>query len=438
MKNIRFLTVVVIALLTTISCKTDVELQTGEIKVIDLAGAVGGGKIVNISDVADDIKYVALETTDSSLIGERARVQVENGRIYVHSRKSNTKDIKVFDIDGKYLFTFNRTGRGPEEYSRMSKIEIDNVTGGFIAFDIIPSTSNSKSLGHFKEYDKHGNYIKTTIMPVIDPGRLETVKRFSQTLYISPVGSNSTAPMKIHGAAFDTLNNIVFELPLTEVPEYIINEMQEEIIGIEGLGKERKVFYTLPPTIEIIKNQARIFSLSNDTIFTLDQKLNYYPTYAINRGKYVDTSPDRSNISYVKGNHINLDPESYVESTRFIIMDFIMRNFAHEPYDEYIQGKNRVITVPRTNCYGIYDKQTGFFNLMNQSVKGKLGFREDLKNGPPFIPAHISKDDFASALFSAVQIIEHAEVYDVKGELKEILSKLKDTDNPVVAIARFK
>ena len=438
MKNIRFLTVVVIALLTTISCKTDVELQTGEIKVIDLAGAVGGGKIVNISDVADDIKYVALETTDSSLIGLAARVQVENGRIYVHSKKSNSTDIKVFDIDGKYLFTFDRTGRGPEEYSSMSKIEIDNITGGFIVFDKIPSTSNSKSLGHFKEYDKLGNYIKTTIMPVIDPGRLDGVKRLNKNLYISSVGSISSAPMKIHGAAFDTLSNIVFELPLTEVPEYILNEMQEEIIGFEGLAKERKMFYTLPPTIEIIKNQARIFSQSNDTIFTLDQKLNYYPAYVINLGNYVDTSPDRNNISPVKGNHINLDPESYVESTRFIIMSFIMRNFAHEPYNENIQTKFRVVSVPRTNCYGIYDKQTGFFNLMNQSVKGKLGFREDLKNGPPFIPAHISKDDLASALFSAVQIIEHSEVYDVIGELKEIVSKLKDTDNPVVAIAKFK
>ena len=437
MKKFRF-SIIAASFLAVASCGSESEIKQGDIKVIDLAAAVGGGKVVNISEVADDIKYVALETTDSSLIGLGARVQIENRRIYVQSRNSNTKDIKVFDIDGKYLFTFNRTGRGPEEYSRMSTIEIDNVTGGFIVFDIIPSTSNSKSLGHFKEYDKNGNYIKATIMPVIDPGRLDGVKRLNKNLYISSVGSISSAPMKIHGAAFDTLNNIVFELPLTEVPEYILNEMQEEIIGFEGLAKERKVLFTLPPTIEIIKNQARIFSQSNDTIFTLDQKLNYYPTYAINRGNYVDTSPDRSNISYIKGNHINLDPESYVESTRFIIMDFIMRNFAHEPYDEHIQGKNRIITVPRTNCYGIYDKQTGFFNLLNQPVRGKLGLREDLKNGPPFIPGHINSDDYASALFSAVQLIEHAEVYEVKGELKEIVSKLKDTDNPVVAIAKFK
>ncbi|HCT94431.1 MAG: hypothetical protein A2X19_03080 [Bacteroidetes bacterium GWE2_39_28] len=438
MKNFRVLTVVVIALLTTISCKTDVELQTGEIKVIDLAGAVGGGKIVNISDVADDIKYVALETTDSSLIGLGARVQVENGRIYVHSRKSNSTDVKVFDIDGKYLFTFNRIGRGPEEYSAMSYIEIDNVTGGFMVFDVISLITNSTlTTWNFKEYDKDGNFVKVVNMPVIEPGRLEAVKRFSKNLYISTVGSDSPDPVKIHGAAFDTLSNIMFEIPLAAMPDHL-PKVSLGRISIEKSASEKKRYHTWPPTIKISKDEVRFVNPYNDTIFTLDQKFNYYPSFVINYGNYINTSTDRKAITGTTGNHINLDPLSYVESSRFIMMNFMMRDFAHEPYDEYIQGKNGVITVPRTNCYGIFDKQTGFFNLMNQPVKGKLGFREDIKNGPPFIPAHISKDDLASALFSAVQIIEHSEVYDVKGELKEIVSKLKDTDNPVVAIAKFK
>ena len=151
-----------------------------------------------------------------------------------------------------------------------------------------------------------------------------------------------------------------------------------------------------------------------------------------------NTSLDRSGITHIKGEHITLDPLSYMESDRFIMMSFVMRDFAHEPYEEHFQSRVRLITVPRSNCYGLYDKQTGFFNLLNQPVKGKLGLLEDIKNGPPFIPGHINADDYASALFSAVQLIEHAEVYDVKGDLKEIVSKLKDTDNPVVAIAKFK
>jgi hypothetical protein len=439
MKNFRVLAVVLIALLTTNSCKTDVELQTGEIKIIDLAGAVGGGKIVSISEVADDIKYVALETTDSSLIGMGAKVITGNDRIYVRSRNSTFYDFKVFDLNGKYLFTFNRTGRGPEEYSAMSQIEIDPVTGGFMVFDMMPLiTNNSLSSWFFKMYDKNGNYLKNIDVPQINDGRLEFVRRLNENLFVSSVGSSSKEPLKIHGAAFDSLSNIVYEIPLAAIPEYATKESYVESIGIGRTTSEGKRYSTYPPSIRPFKNIIRFVNIYNDTIFTLDQSLNYFPSFVINYENYANTSLDRSGITHIKGKHITLDPLSYVESNRFIVMNFIMRDYAHEPYDEYIQGKNRVVTVPRTNCYGIYDKQTGFFNLMNQPVKGKLGFREDIKNGPPFIPAHISKDDLASALFSAVQIIEHAEVYDVKGELKEIVSKLKDTDNPVVAIAKFK
>ena len=438
MKKFRF-SLIAAALLAVASCGSESEISQGDIKVIDLAAAVGGGKIVNISEVADDIKYVALETTDSSLIGMGAKVQIENGRIYVRSRNSNSTDVKVFDIAGKYLFTFNRTGRGPEEYSPMSKIEIDPVTGGFMVFDMMPLiTNNSLSSWFFKMYDRDGNYLKNIDIPQIDAGRLVFVRRLNKNLFVSLVGSSSKEPVKINGAAFDSLSNIVFEIPLVSIPEYASKESYVESIGIGKTTSEGKTYAAYPPSIRSFKDVVRFVNIYNDTIFTLDQNLNYFPSFVINYGNYANTSLDRSGITHIKGKHITLDLLSYMESNRFIMMNFFMRDYAHEPYDEYIQGKNGPVTIPRANCYGIFDKQTGFFNLLNQPVKGKLGLLDDIKNGPPFIPGHINSDDYASALFSAVQLIEHAEVYEVKGELKEIVSKLKDTDNPVVAIAKFK
>ena len=439
MKKITFPLIVALLLVAAGSCDSGSELKPGEVKTIDLAASVGSGKVFKVSEVADDIKYVALETTDSSLIGMGARVLTVHDRIYVSSRNSNVTDYKVFDLNGKYLFTFNRTGRGPEEYSSVSKIEIDHVTGGFMVFDIIPLLTNqSLPSWYFKMYDKNGRYLKDINVPQIEAGKLELVRRLNMNLFVSSVGSSSKEPLKIHGAAFDSLSNIVFEIPVATTPEYAPSESYVESIGIGISTSEGKRYAAYPPSIRSFKNVVRLVNIYNDTIFTLDQNLNYFPSFVINYGNYVNTSPDRSEITHIKGKHITIEPLSYMESNRFVIMNFIMRDYAHEPYDEYIQARNRVITVPRTNCYGIYDKQTGFFNLMNQPVKGKLGFQEDIKNGPPFIPGHINSDDYASALFSAVQLIEHAEVYEVKGDLKEIVSKLKDTDNPVVAIAKFR
>ena len=420
------------------SCGSESETIQGDIKVIDLAGAVGKGKIVNISEVADDIKYVALETTDNSLIGQRARVQIKNDRIYVISSQYLSFDIKVFDINGKYLFTFNRMGRGPEEYSLMSYVKIDNVTGGFMAFDIFSLKSNDTMTSLcVKEYDKDGKYIKSHNLPVIKPGRLESVNKLNENLYISSVGEKSFEPVLIHGIAYDSLSNVLFKIPMATVPDYLTNEtIGRRVVSRDA--KWEKQYLTWSPLIKIFKDVARLIYQYNDTIFTLNQSLNYYPSFVINYGKYRNTSTDIYNTPRTKSDFITIDYSTFVESNRFIMMELMLRDYAHEPYDEHIQSKKGILTLKRTQCYGLFDKQTGLFNLLNQPVKGKLGIREDINNGPLFFPKDISADDLASTVYSALQLIEHAEVYDVKGDLKEIVSKLKDTDNPVVAIAKFK
>ena len=91
-----------------------------------------------------------------------------------------------------------------------------------------------------------------------------------------------------------------------------------------------------------------------------------------------------------------------------------------------------------TDCYALYNKKTGEFTLLNQPVKNIPGFKDDIKNGPPFLPTSISSDFQACALFNASQIIEYAQANDLKGELKEIAKDLKDTDNPIVAIAKMR
>jgi hypothetical protein len=54
------------------------------------------------------------------------------------------------------------------------------------------------------------------------------------------------------------------------------------------------------------------------------------------------------------------------------------------------------------------------------------------------LPATISSDFSACALITASDIIDFAATNNVKGELKEIVKGLNDTDNPIVAIAKMK
>ena len=93
--------------------KTGKLVDNPDLKTIDVGKSIGKGRIVNISEIATDIKYVPLETNKSSLIGKGAVVFYENGRIYVRFLRTI---LQVFDSTGKYLFTFNKIVRGPQEY----------------------------------------------------------------------------------------------------------------------------------------------------------------------------------------------------------------------------------------------------------------------------------------------------------------------------------
>ena len=115
-----------------------------------------------------------------------------------------------------------------------------------------------------------------------------------------------------------------------------------------------------------------------------------------------------------------------------------MRNFCHEPYELMVSTTRGLQPRRHTDCYALYNKKSGKFTFLNQPVKGMLGFKEDLQDGPAFLPTSISSDFQASALFTASEIIDFAAKNEVKGELRKIVKGLNDTDNPVIAIAKMR
>lgn len=67
---------------------------------IDVESAVGKGRIVNLSEVATDIRYIPLETTAESVIGNVWNVKYSNGKIYI---SDNKYAISIFKDDGIFI-----------------------------------------------------------------------------------------------------------------------------------------------------------------------------------------------------------------------------------------------------------------------------------------------------------------------------------------------
>jgi len=67
---------------------------------------------ISIDDIFSEYKFVCLEATDSSLVGDSRKIVVKNDVIYV----LDDQKIIQFSIQGGYLRTLDKLGRGPHEY----------------------------------------------------------------------------------------------------------------------------------------------------------------------------------------------------------------------------------------------------------------------------------------------------------------------------------
>jgi hypothetical protein len=422
------------AIIAVNGCKSQPATESGGVAVIDLASEVGKGKIVNLSEVASDIRYVKLETTKESLIGFFPNVFYENDRIYVFSTR---QIIKVFDKDGKFLFTFDKSGRGPNESQHTSYIRVMPYTGGMT---IQTSTLDSKDRLLF--FDRDGNFEKSKEVPRIKSTTQEKTINLNDTIFIGSAAPRHKDSLQIFAIVYDSNFNVIKNILMPIIPEYekifkqtMVLRASDGSLSTVNVGSHYRVF---PPELHPFKNSVRLITPGNDTIFTLDSHLNYSPAFRINYGKYKNVSEKRDHITYLDGNHIDMRVRYFIETEENIILQFGMRDFCHDPYELMSPTVRGLESRRHTDSYALYNKKSGKFTFLSQPVKGSIGFRDNLQDGPAFLPTSISADFHASALFTAVQIIDFASKNDVKGELQEIVKGLKDTDNPIVAIAKMR
>ena len=414
-----------------LSCNSTVSIQNETVPVIDLASEIGKGRVVNLSEVASDIRYVQLETSDSSLIGMYPRVFYENERIYVLS----VRVVKVFDKNGKFLFKFDRRGRGAQEYQSGS-IRVMSNTGDFMVQTNAPFESVNLIF-----YDREGRYIKRATIPYQKYTFQDRTIEINNNLFVTSASPKYKDSVKLCAIVYDSLFNIQKEIPMPYISENAMESGGERIFISSDSGPKPPsniMFSINSPQLYRYDESVRLVTSENDTIFSIDSKMNYSPAFSINYGKFKNEPPKKDVVTVLEGDFISLRPGYYIESRNSLILNFYLRNFAHEPYERTVVNRQGTRVQKYADCYALFDKKSGELTLLNQPVKSKLGFREDIMDGPVFLPTHISGDFYATALFSAAEIIEHAETNNVKGELKNMISNLKDSDNPVVAIVKLK
>lgn len=85
---------------------------------------------VRFFDLFERVDLIPLETSDSSLLTPAVILAVYRDTIYVMDFMRN-KDIKIYDPQGKYLYSLCSRGGGPDDYVSAVNISVNPFTGHF-------------------------------------------------------------------------------------------------------------------------------------------------------------------------------------------------------------------------------------------------------------------------------------------------------------------
>lgn len=108
-----------------------------------------------IDNFIDSIKYLKLEFSEESLIGDISSLEVYKDHIYIMDMQ--TQSIFIYTMEGKFIKRIHSVGNGPKEYTQIDYFSIDKNCDHLIVSDL---------MGYWViRYDLKGNFINRTKIP---------------------------------------------------------------------------------------------------------------------------------------------------------------------------------------------------------------------------------------------------------------------------------
>jgi len=397
----------IIMIIALFSCTE--EDKPKDLRVIDLAGNVGKTSIVNLSKIAESIEYIPLETNDESLLAPPlSYINFENGRLYIRQFQT---EIKIFNKDGKFIKTFNKQGKGPQEYEGLYKFYVDPSTNNLFVY----------SYKGLIEYNNEGDFIKRILF-----------KQKKDYLIYGP---------EDYFQINDNVNLITFGKYKSRYSSCVTDSLFNVLYFIKYSEKEHNTrlnsrqFGFLSPYFYKFRDSVRIFNGYGYNILTASNPIGVDTSFVLNYGKY-----DYINANLNVRNYNNLSfirrYSSVYESTNYIFIQFHMGSLPHKKV--MLKRGKAGETVELPIAESIFNKKTGEFIFIDQPEFNQFGFKDDLQGGPAFWPYYISEDDYMVTLIDAHNFIEHAKTYEVSDKFKKVADNLKETDNPVLVLVKLK
>lgn len=405
--------------LLLVSCST---FEQQEYNLIDFEINDSNFKPFKLSELADDLEYIALETTPGLLLKEIKYVDISGNKIAVADKNI----CLLFDGKGKMISQTGRYGNGPGEYSHISQIKIVND------LVLIPDARDD----NIRFYNKAGNFLYSVKAPgEFSPSNHSRnfITNSDTTFYIRIPNRTGNETYRI--AHFDNKGNVIQKYKNTTF-----------------FNRQKPVFGTSDVSAQFYRLNGEVYykEMLNDTIWRIDEDILRL-AHILNLGKYGFTIQDKELPTPVwykklaKCIHVN-----YVfECNRYV---YILINFmSHYPFTFFRESNTPSGKAPY-EILGLYDKKEDSFSLVKPSYKdGQLeptGIENDMDGGINLMPKYIINDTLMVSWVNAYELKMYVTsdafknstpLYpEKKKKLEQLASSLDENDNPVLMLVKLK
>ncbi len=361
---------------------------------IDLTEKYAEKKIC-LNDIAN-IEYIALETKDDILIDDVFGMGIFDSCIVISN--FNKGDFLFFDMKGKFLTRFNRKGGSGEEYKRVFKWVYDNENQEIFVYD--------NSMFKILVYSKTGQFKREIRLP--RNRKIECLKNFDDNLILALKNDISKSNSDTDPNDYVLISKKNGEIIST------VKSVQKTVPTSFTWRSNFEDIYVKTPMVTIIKDgeDFLLSDISSDTIFLLQKNKRLTP--------FLFRRPS------VSGTNLPILLQVSLKTDKYVFLDKTIYNPKSKTLNDFFEGSKTIGMDIITN--EIFEP---FF--YNRDFPNKKSFNKITS----FSPECIGKNMGAKPIYADI-LVEAFKNGELSGQLKQITSKLREDDNPVIMILSFK
>ena len=397
---------ILIFFITITACQNSHDSQSKDLRVIDVEGGVGKGRLVKLSEIAESIEYIPLETNSELVLGKifYDRIFYERGIFYLMERDQSTI---LFDKQGKYINKISKPDKGPHIAGMSLDVDVDLNTGNILLMD----------KQRIYEYSTAGELINNVSFrdnPLLTNLHLNRFKKIDQNYYLLlHVNQNTKYSLVLLDTATEITSKIIYP--------------QEDYDILSG-----KPLNVIQPNFFKYKESVRLINGYSNCILSIDKNQNIDTAYFLNFGKYRADINNPDQFSF-KAPWLWSRFEIY-ESDSYLFMIYHLGTLSENPAK--VIGRRGPYDYQH-EC-SVFNKKTGNFQFIHQPEIDHLGFAEDFEGGPAVWPKYVSSDGYLITYMYARDFKSYALTHKVSDKYKQMADSLKESDNPVIVRVKLK